>query len=301
MNLRQIEVFRAVMLGGSISEAARMLHVSQPGISRMIRHLELQLGVLLFERQPVGLVPTPEARVLQAQIETVYRGVRHVQQVAERLRDGSGQALRLLASPSIGLELVPKAISALVAEQPEARLSFESMPTRDIATRLMHQDTDLVFSSAALDDPVFNAQVIGQWSLLAAFPALSGGSRRGRASSAHPLSAFKGQRLVNFSAEAPQRAAIDAILAAHGIDAAASIEVRSGYAACALVAHGAAVAIVDSLSARAFAQAPIRFVRLHDAPLFPVFAVHHRRAPLSRTGHLMVQKVSDLLARLPAH
>ncbi|MEO6018139.1 MAG: LysR family transcriptional regulator, partial [Polaromonas sp.] len=41
MNLRQIEVFRAVMLAGSVTGAAQLLHVSQPGISRMLAHVEL--------------------------------------------------------------------------------------------------------------------------------------------------------------------------------------------------------------------------------------------------------------------
>ena len=42
---RHIEVFRAVMQAGSVTAAAERLHVSQPGVSRLLAHLELQLGV----------------------------------------------------------------------------------------------------------------------------------------------------------------------------------------------------------------------------------------------------------------
>jgi DNA-binding transcriptional LysR family regulator len=59
MNLRQIEVFRAMMLAGSVTDAARLLHVSQPGISRMLGHIELQLGLTLFERGRGKLRPAP--------------------------------------------------------------------------------------------------------------------------------------------------------------------------------------------------------------------------------------------------
>ena len=50
MNLRQIEVFRAVMITGSVSGAARLLHVSIPAVSRLLSHTESRLGFLLFER-----------------------------------------------------------------------------------------------------------------------------------------------------------------------------------------------------------------------------------------------------------
>ncbi|MDN3685434.1 LysR family transcriptional regulator [Vibrio sinaloensis] len=50
MNLRQIEVFTEVMRTGSITEAAKALHVSQPSISKMIAYSESKLGVQLFKR-----------------------------------------------------------------------------------------------------------------------------------------------------------------------------------------------------------------------------------------------------------
>ncbi|WP_160018317.1 LysR family transcriptional regulator, partial [Raoultella sp. 18093] len=64
MNLRQIEAFRAVMVTGSVSGAARLLHVSVPPISRLLSHTESRLGFALFERIKGRLHPTAEARRL---------------------------------------------------------------------------------------------------------------------------------------------------------------------------------------------------------------------------------------------
>ena len=89
MNLRQIEVFRAIMLAGSITDAARLLHVSQPGISRMLGHIELQLGLRLFERRRGRLHPTPEAQALYAEVDRVYQGVQRVDEKARDLREGN--------------------------------------------------------------------------------------------------------------------------------------------------------------------------------------------------------------------
>ena len=58
MRLKHIEVFHAVMQTGSVSAAARLLHVTQPAVSRTLQHAELQLGFPLFERVRGRLTPT---------------------------------------------------------------------------------------------------------------------------------------------------------------------------------------------------------------------------------------------------
>jgi DNA-binding transcriptional LysR family regulator len=50
MNHRQLETFRAVMLSGSASHAAELLHITQPAVSRSIAELEHTLGFMLFDR-----------------------------------------------------------------------------------------------------------------------------------------------------------------------------------------------------------------------------------------------------------
>jgi DNA-binding transcriptional LysR family regulator len=94
MNLRQIEMFRAVMQTGSFTAAAEALHISQPGVSRAARHLEIQLGVPLFERSQGRIRPTDEALALNGEIERSYRGVQSIQQFARGLRHGTYAVLR---------------------------------------------------------------------------------------------------------------------------------------------------------------------------------------------------------------
>ncbi|MCB1974687.1 MAG: LysR family transcriptional regulator, partial [Burkholderiaceae bacterium] len=64
MRLRHIEVFNAVMVTGSVSGAARLINITQPAVSRTLKHAELQLGFPLFERTGGRLVATAEARSL---------------------------------------------------------------------------------------------------------------------------------------------------------------------------------------------------------------------------------------------
>ena len=64
MNLRQLEVFQAVMQTGNMSAAARLICITPSAVSKTIAHTELQLGYKLFTRGKGTLAPTPEARVL---------------------------------------------------------------------------------------------------------------------------------------------------------------------------------------------------------------------------------------------
>src|SRR5271154_2441336 len=110
MNLRQIEVFRAVMLAGSVTDAARLLRVSQPAVSRLLRHTEDRLGMPLFKRTKGRVYPTEQAQVLA--------------------ESRSGR-LRIAVSPSLGLAFVPKAIALFCKPRPKVKISLEVLPQAD--------------------------------------------------------------------------------------------------------------------------------------------------------------------------
>jgi DNA-binding transcriptional LysR family regulator len=58
LTLRQIEIIRAIMITGSVGGAARLLNVSSPGISRVMKHAEGLLGLKLFSRKGGRYTPT---------------------------------------------------------------------------------------------------------------------------------------------------------------------------------------------------------------------------------------------------
>ena len=64
MRLRQIEIFYHVYRVGTISGAAQALNVSQPSVSKVLRHAEDQIGFELFQRVNGRLEPTPAAHEL---------------------------------------------------------------------------------------------------------------------------------------------------------------------------------------------------------------------------------------------
>ena len=73
IRLRHIEALQAVQKAGSITGAAELLNVSQPAVSKLLRHAQDQLGLRLFERVKGKLVPTREAKLLEVEIDRTLR------------------------------------------------------------------------------------------------------------------------------------------------------------------------------------------------------------------------------------
>ncbi|NML44061.1 LysR family transcriptional regulator [Ramlibacter sp. G-1-2-2] len=286
MNLRQIEVFRAVMLAGSVTGAARLLHVSQPGISRMLGHIELQVGLKLFERSAGKLRPTPEAQALYAEVEQVYRGVQRIDDRARDLKSGVGLSLRVLASPSTALEVVPRAVAGLVRDFPTARIYMETQLVREMMSQLARNEADLAISTLPIEHALLTSQVVGSWSMACVF----GAGHAFAARRSLGLREVLKEQLVAFSPDTPQGRLV-AEAAGKGDASPAQIEVRSGQVACALAACGAGIAVVDDLTARAWRSGKLEFRPIVKAPVYDVFAVRNAGVPASRLALAFVERV----------
>lgn len=126
LSLRQLVVFREVMLRGSVSEAAKILHRTQPALSAMLAGMEAELGFELFVRRGNRLLPKPEAHFFFEEVGRVLdsfdRAVGMMGEVA-RLRSGP---LRIACMPAASMFLVPRLISEFVRERPDVRVTLMS-------------------------------------------------------------------------------------------------------------------------------------------------------------------------------
>jgi DNA-binding transcriptional LysR family regulator len=113
LTLRQIEVIRAIMVTGTVAGAARLLNVSSPGISRVMKHAEASIGVRLFNRRGGRYSPTAQANVIFNQINNVYDKVEDLQFVISRIKRGANSELKIGSVPSIANIMVPRAIADL--------------------------------------------------------------------------------------------------------------------------------------------------------------------------------------------
>ena len=87
ISLRHIEVFRAVMTSGSVTEAAAMLHTSQPTVSRELARFEQLSRLKLFERARGRLRPTSQALALFEEVQRAYFGLDRILNTVDALRE----------------------------------------------------------------------------------------------------------------------------------------------------------------------------------------------------------------------
>lgn len=150
MRLRHIEVFHAIMQVGTISGAAQVLHISQPAVTKVLQHAELQLGMPLFERVRGKLYPKPEAHRLFAETEKLNRDLQGIRRLAASLKSRALETVRLVSTPTIATSVVPKAVTAWRRDFAQTRCELATHHTGEIVNVLRLGEADLALS---LQDP----------------------------------------------------------------------------------------------------------------------------------------------------
>nr|WP_233236901.1 LysR substrate-binding domain-containing protein [Bordetella sp. LUAb4] len=246
LNLRQIEVFRAVMITGTIRGASELLFVSQPAVSRLLSHMEQRIGFPLFQRIRGRLHATLEARKLFHEVENVYEGVQRVSDMARDLFEHQEGILNLVASPSIGQMLMPAAMTEYRRDHAQVKLTFQYLTHLPLTERLLKRQADLGVTILPLHHPNLELEQIGATRMVCIFP-------RGHAlaeSATLNASDLLPYPLIAYERNSPFGQMVHGWFEAQGHTAKAVVEVGSPQNACALVQAGAGIALVDEYSAR---------------------------------------------------
>ena len=290
LNLRQIEVFRAIMVAGSVSAAGRMLHVSQPAISRMLSISESRLGFKLFERQRTRLLPTPEARRLFAEVESLYRSIQRVNDLASNLARSGAGSLRIVSSASYGERLIPMAMERFCKRNPGVQLSCRNVTYDELTAKFLTGDADIGISMVEPDHANLASTELGQDELVCLMPET------------HPLAGQVAVRVedlrsvpwIGYPAVAPLGRLV-ATLLGPDVAASAQIEVHSPVTAIACAQQGLGAALVVGWSLPR-TLAPGMVVRpIAPSTSVKIWAVYSKLDPLPVLARRFLTVVSNIL------
>jgi len=147
--INQIEHFCAVFESGSVQRAAKVVHVTQPALTRSISNLEYELGVQLFERSKTGMLPTdfasqiaPRFKELLLELDDIGREARLYRNLETgQLHVGLGQAIR---EP-----LVRSCLPRFVERFPAIRLVVQEGTSSELAGALQRREIDMIIAGVA--------------------------------------------------------------------------------------------------------------------------------------------------------
>jgi DNA-binding transcriptional LysR family regulator len=155
MNLRQMEVFYAVMRSGSVSGAARMLNVTQPAVSAILKHCESQLKMRLFVRVAGRLQPTPEAAAIFPDVAAVFNRLDAIKRLTQDLVGGRLGTLSVAAAFPIANGALAKAAADFLSTYPHVRIALQSLTSREVLDRVINREVEL----GAAYEPVISPEV----------------------------------------------------------------------------------------------------------------------------------------------
>ncbi|MDV5045591.1 LysR family transcriptional regulator [Vibrio diabolicus] len=250
MNLRQLEVFYAIMQAGTVSGAARLLHVSQPNVTRVLAHTEQQLSFALFERVKGRLVPTQEAKALLPEAEKVYQQLGQFRSLTNKVKQGT-QHLRIGAPPVLAAHLLAPTVALLSKEHD---ISFELLTANrdELCSGLLKHELDVAIAFGEETPPALMGHVLLKENLAliapknAAIPAEKTVILEELISHDLPI--------IGLDSRDPLGLLLHQTLSARDEHYQHAITVRSYSAAAELVKHQAGFAIVDPWTAKQYRQ-----------------------------------------------
>lgn len=244
MDLRQIELFTAIIEHGSLTAAARALGVTQPAVSAGLARLERAVGFSLFRRDGRQVVPTPEATLFYEEAVRALAGVAQLDDAAAAIAAAARGSLTVATNPSPGIAWLPRIVAEFQRTRPEVRLNLLTRSSREIRDLVAARAFDL-----GIAEPPFDKKdsVVRRYRF-AAVAALKAN---------HPLAVHEvltpalldGAPMIGLLPAHGTTPAIAQAFAAQGADL--RIVVRCEFFATALnlAAEGAGIALVDPISA----------------------------------------------------
>lgn len=136
LNMRHLSTVAAVIRSGSVSGAARMLHVTQPAITKSVQLAEEELGIQLFIRLKGRLVPTEEAAFLHPEIQRIFGNMSHLENLAEEVRQGHTGRIALATVSNLSASVLSQAMTSFHARHPRIRFDVEVLSTKNVLERV---------------------------------------------------------------------------------------------------------------------------------------------------------------------
>lgn len=296
LKIQEIEAFRAVMLRGTATEAAVLLHTSQPVISKLIARFQRIINIRLFELRKSRLVPTPEAHVLFKTIQRTYIGLDHVAQTISELQGGHSGRLTVGCLPSFGMGPLPSIAADFLKMESDVQISIETVNSSLIRHSVLSGKIDMGIIVPSIDTAGLEVESLVTERLVCVMEK------------SNPLSAkrvikiddLRDQPMIFPSRDSATRAMIDQLFV--GQDFIPKIAAETSYAMtmCLLALQGAGAALVSPFVAMPLKKAGLVIRKFEPAVSIELVLLTPQDCSTSRLSTKFISFMKEALVS-PKH
>ncbi|WP_460572390.1 hydrogen peroxide-inducible genes activator [Flaviaesturariibacter terrae] len=150
MTLQQLEYIVAVDTHRHFVTAAEHCHVTQATLSMMIKKLEEELGVKIFDRSRQPVTPTPLGTEILAGARRTLDEARQVQELVHAVRDEVSGTVRIGVIPTLAPFLTPRFLPALLSAHSGLQVKMAEAHTDELVARLQANTIDIAILATPL-------------------------------------------------------------------------------------------------------------------------------------------------------
>jgi len=242
LNFRHLQAFVTVARLNSFTRAAKLLHVSQPALTKQVRQLEKTLGIRLFDRDTRTVALTHIGTELHPVVAQLLREIEGVVFNSQELAAKGRGIIRVAALPSLCSTILTIALARFRAQHPGVSVVLRDVVAQRVVSMVKAEEVDFGVGSAPAGDPDIRFTALLSDQMVVAFPAK------------HPLRQCKSVKLnqlvrvplVLMTADSSVRKLVDAAFASTGQLIMPAYEATYMSTAAGMVKAGLGVTILPS-------------------------------------------------------
>ena len=292
MRLRHIEIFHAIYTTGSITNAAKFLNVSQPSVSKVLAHAELQLGFQLFARIKGRLIPTPEADMLFNEADRIFNQMNTINELADNILNQHTGKLSVGITPALGFDIIPSVIDAFQKDHPDVKVEIQTLHNHHILNHILRQESDLAIMFSPNEIPDTTRFDFGEGKMKVLLP----NTHEYPSGESVSLSELNDLPFISIRKSGPLGDLLTRQVDVAEKKLASLIQVDTYYVALQMVKKGLGWCVIDEFTAYANSDASIRLCNLNKPITFPVVGLTSSLQPLSNLTKAFVSEVRNQLS-----
>lgn len=298
MNLSQLRYFVAIVDAGlNITQAAARVHTSQPGVSKQLKALENELGVLLFQRRGRNLEALTDAgAVVLAHARRLLAEAANIRNYAANQRGEQVGALRIATTHTQARFVLPAAIGAVNRSFPRVSVQLDSLADADVLAQLAGGDVDLAILSTVAGEPGGgHALPLYRWRRVVLLPRTHPLAACGRAPRLDELAAHP---LISYHGSSQSESSLRRAFSAAGLEPTLAMTAHDADLIKTYVRAGLGVGILAEMAVSAVADADLTVLAAPAAiPECTTWAVVPRERVLRRYAFALLHHLAPQIDR----